>query len=269
MKVVTFAAIKGGVGKTTLTFNFGEWLAAKGNKVLLIDSDHQCSLTQTYGIFRKPDESSLANVFTDPKNADIDILQVKDNLYLIPATMQLDKVNEMLATKSNKIFLMYMWMKSHYDEIKDFDYILIDCHPDFSTLTQNMILVSDFVFSPIEPSEYGFISKDSLELRMEQFRQEAINVVTGESLVDAKLKYLGNRIKHNTRSSRDFVKQISKDKNTLVLIPERELFNKSTLTHIPLAEMEEDSTVKNRNKAFFEEVDEIFQKMSDEISKND
>ena len=45
MKIITFAAIKGGVGKTTLTFNYGEWLAKKGHKVLLIDLDHQCNLT--------------------------------------------------------------------------------------------------------------------------------------------------------------------------------------------------------------------------------
>ena len=35
MKIITFAAIKGGVGKTTLTFNYGEWLAKKGHKILL------------------------------------------------------------------------------------------------------------------------------------------------------------------------------------------------------------------------------------------
>ena len=35
MKIITFAAIKGGVGKTTLTFNYGEWLARKGHNVLL------------------------------------------------------------------------------------------------------------------------------------------------------------------------------------------------------------------------------------------
>ena len=29
MKIITFSAIKGGVGKTTLAFNYGEWLAKK------------------------------------------------------------------------------------------------------------------------------------------------------------------------------------------------------------------------------------------------
>lgn len=27
MKIITFAAIKGGVGKTTLAYNYAEWLA--------------------------------------------------------------------------------------------------------------------------------------------------------------------------------------------------------------------------------------------------
>ena len=52
MKIITFSSIKGGVGKTTLTFNYGEWLSSKGYNVLLIDSDHQCSLTQTYDIYK-------------------------------------------------------------------------------------------------------------------------------------------------------------------------------------------------------------------------
>ena len=35
MKIITFAAIKGGVGKTTLTFNYGEWLSSKGHNSTL------------------------------------------------------------------------------------------------------------------------------------------------------------------------------------------------------------------------------------------
>ena len=56
---------------------------------------------------------------------------------------------------------MYMWFSDNYDELKKFDYVLIDTHPDFSTITQNMIVISDLDFSPIEPSEYGFISKSN------------------------------------------------------------------------------------------------------------
>ena len=48
MKIITFAAIKGGVGKTTLAYNYGEWLANQGSRILFIDLDHQSNLTQTY-----------------------------------------------------------------------------------------------------------------------------------------------------------------------------------------------------------------------------
>jgi cellulose biosynthesis protein BcsQ len=36
---------KGGVSKTTTTFNLGWKLAEKGNRVLLVDADPQCNLT--------------------------------------------------------------------------------------------------------------------------------------------------------------------------------------------------------------------------------
>src|SRR5262245_9912544 len=36
---------KGGVSKTTTTFNLGWMLAAKGHRVVLVDSDPQCSLS--------------------------------------------------------------------------------------------------------------------------------------------------------------------------------------------------------------------------------
>ena len=122
-----------------------------------------------------------------------------------------------------------------------------------------MIVISDFVFSPIEPSEYGFISKSNLELRMKQLKQDVINVETRQSFVTAELKFIGNRIKHNTKSSHEFVEQMKKDPRTIALIPEREIFNKTTLNHKPLIKMEQESNSTQRAKEFFENIDNIFE----------
>ena len=61
MKVVSFATIKDKVGRTTLTYNFGEWLAKKGHKVLLIDADPYCSLSQTYNVYQNA--KTLTDIF--------------------------------------------------------------------------------------------------------------------------------------------------------------------------------------------------------------
>ncbi len=42
---ITLYNHKGGVGKTTLSVNVGAALAARGERVLLVDSDPQCNLT--------------------------------------------------------------------------------------------------------------------------------------------------------------------------------------------------------------------------------
>lgn len=255
MKIITFSAIKGGVGKTTLTFNYGEWLSSKGYNVLLIDSDHQSSLTQTYDIYES--KGTLANIFTKD-NEEVNIIDLHENLSIIPASMNLDTINNEIQTRANKELLMYMWFSDHYKELKKFDYVLIDTHPDFSTITQNMIIISDLVFSPIEPSEYGFISKSNLELRMNQLKNEVINVESRKSFVTADLKFIGNRIKHNTKSSHDFVEEMKKDDRTIALIPEREIFNKTTLNHDPLIRMQKENNVTQTTREFFKNMENVF-----------
>ncbi len=256
MQIITFSAIKGGVGKTTLTFNYGEWLSEQGFNVLMIDSDHQCSLTQTYDIYKK--QGTVASIFNS-RPQEVEIIPLHENLSLIPASMDLDSINNKIQTKANKELLMYMWFADNYDELKKFDFVLIDCHPDFSTITQNMVIISDFVFSPIEPSEYGFISKSNLDLRMQQLKEDVINVESRKSFVTAQLKFIGNRIKHNTKSSKEFIAEMKKDPRTIGFVPEKELFNKSTLNHTPIVDMAKDQTMLNKNRAFFAQISEIFE----------
>lgn len=47
MKVISFFNNKGGVGKTTLTANISSFFASEmGKRVLIIDCDPQCNITQ-------------------------------------------------------------------------------------------------------------------------------------------------------------------------------------------------------------------------------
>ncbi len=265
MKIISCVAIKGGVGKTTLTYNFGEWLAEQGYNVLLIDADSQCSLSQTYNVYTT--DGTIGEIFYN-KGHRVNFLKVKKNITLIAGDVDLEYANYDIFTKPNKELLMYMWLRDYYeDKLKEYDYILIDCHPDFSVITQNMVIVSDFIFSPLEPSEFGFTAKANLELRFERLKSEAINVVTRESFVTAKLKFIANRVKHNTKSSKEFLEAIKNSQDIIAIVPEKELFNRSTLDFESLSDMEKNTMLKQKNKEFFESINKIFEDLRVKIEE--
>lgn len=262
MKICSFTAIKGGVGKTTLTFNFGEWLASCGSKVLLIDGDHQCSLSQTYDIFKTT--GTLANVFLQ-NNEPVDFISIKPNLDLISSSLDLEEISEDLQTQSNKELILWMWVADNYEKLEYYDYIIFDSHPDFSTITKNIVAVSDVLLSPIEPSEYGFTSKDNLNVRFSELKKNLIDVKSRETFVTAEKYFIGNRIKHHTNSSREFVETVKNEKDVIALIPEKELFNRSTLDRTPIFDMQSDKKVFDKNKDFFTDLKHIFDVLKEKI----
>ena len=103
MKIITFAAIKGGVGKTTLAFNFGEYLARQRHqRVLMIDLDHQCNLTQTYGIYDT--DGTIGRVF-DQQGA-VKIHDISENVSLIAGDMHLGAIVSSIEDNTNKNMLL-------------------------------------------------------------------------------------------------------------------------------------------------------------------
>ncbi|MDE3734073.1 ParA family protein [Streptococcus suis] len=263
MKIVSFAAIKGGVGKTTLAFNYGEYLAASGKKVLFIDLDHQCNLSQIYNVY--DNEKTVGNVFLG--RGEVAILEVKESISLIAGSMNLDWIEASLEHKTNKDMLLYMWLEDNYEKynLGQFDYIIIDCRPDFSIATRNAIAVSHSVISPVIPSDFGYQAKFNIMDRVEDFRKTAINYQTRESYITAELLFVANMIKHNTNSSHELLERIELDEDMIGIVPAKELFNRSTLDKVSLAEMRADGQLYQKHKKFFDELDFTFNQISDRI----
>lgn len=152
-KVISVANQKGGVGKTTTVVNLGIGLAKEGNRVLLIDSDPQGSLTVSLG-YKEPDriENTLATLLESSINdesllVDSVIIHQEEGVDLIPANIKLS------ALEINMVNVMSreMMMKSLVDTLRDrYDYIIIDCMPSLGMLTINALVCADSVLVPVQ-----------------------------------------------------------------------------------------------------------------------
>lgn len=263
MKILTFSAIKGGVGKTTLAFNYGEWLAKQGKNILFVDLDHQSNLTQTYDIYAN--KNTVGNIFRGIGK--VDIHKINDHISLIAGDMHLDDVESEIDNKTNKNMLLYMWLSDNYDRLNldRFDYMILDTHPDFSTATKNAIIVSEAIISPLTPSEHRYNAKFNLEERVSDLRQEAIDYSSRNSYVSANLFFIANMVKHNTKSSHELLDALKDDDTVLAVIPQKELFNRSTLDKKSLSVMAADHKEYIAQRTFFDNMNTVFNQITEHI----
>ena len=210
MKILSVVGIKGGIGKSTFVKNIISRLKTRlllnnsSKKILVIDLDHQCNLTQSYGIYES--EGTVVNIFK--RNDEVSIVHVDDKVDIIPGAMDLDIIESELETKSFKDMLMYMWFEKNYDKI---------------------IAISHMLLSPIIPSQYSLDARHNLETRLRLYCEENIDYKTGESNIDAELYFVGNMIKHNTATSKSLLSELENDDKVLGWIPHKELFNRATM----------------------------------------
>ncbi len=178
---------KGGVSKTTTTFNLGWMLASKGKKVILVDADPQCNLTgivlgytgiTEFEQFYKKETNlrdGIAPAFESrPKLIEaVECIPVKGqkDLFLLPGHIRLSEYEVTLGIAqelSGSIqtlqnlpgSIAYLLEKTA--KKFDADYVLIDMNPGLSSINQNLLMTSNFFIVPTNPDYFSVMAIESL-----------------------------------------------------------------------------------------------------------
>lgn len=188
-KIIVLFNHKGGVSKTTTTFNLGWMLANGGNRVIVADFDPQCNLTgmvmgftnagditelyETDGIQNV--KSGLAPAFeSQPKPLEpVSCIPVEGNksLFLLPGHIGLAEYETTLGIAQNLTSSIYALQNipgSIINILKKTatankaDYILIDTSPSLSPLNCNLLMTCDYFLVPTSPDLYSVMAIDSL-----------------------------------------------------------------------------------------------------------
>ena len=184
---IIFFNHKGGVSKTTTTYNIGWKLATQGKKVLLVDADPQCNLTalllnEDFEKYYLEDDTKNNNIKDGVKVAfegkpaaitaiTCPVSQRNPNLYIIPGHANLSEYDAALsfAQNSNNAITTLQNLPGAFNELinqtaekYEIDYVLIDLNPGLSAINQNLFVLSNFFIIPTNPDPFSIMALNTL-----------------------------------------------------------------------------------------------------------
>jgi len=201
MKVVSVINYKGGVGKTTITANLASEMAQKGKKVLVVDLDPQTNLTFSYIKVEKwssdyEKDKTIKYWFDSIIDGTVPIPTFKElivstnGIDLICSHLGLINVDIELAAglssgterqHRNNFIRTYSYIKKELTTLEhEYDIVLFDCPPNFSIVTKNALIASDYYIVPAKMDYLSTLGINQLKNHIDSLVDEYNNYVVDD-----------------------------------------------------------------------------------------
>ena len=161
---------KGGVGKSTTCVNFAHYLALKGYRVLVVDTDSQATTTSMFGYM--PDaqvtqEQTLLPYLDSSQSSLVYAVRKTywPNIDLIPSCLALYEaemaIAAHLAAEDDRAKRLQFFSELKYGietVSQHYDVVLLDSPPALGLISINVLLAADALLVPTAPRMYDFTS---------------------------------------------------------------------------------------------------------------
>lgn len=149
---ISFQIVKGGVGKTSLSFSLAVRASHYGAQVLAIDLDQQGNLTRSFNVEAR-DVPVWINLIRDKVSVQEAVMKVSPNLDFIPSNLNNSRLDIELTQSASNLKDM---IKDIIAPIRDkYDLVIIDCPPAINKINTAVTCASDIVIIPINPDPYA------------------------------------------------------------------------------------------------------------------
>lgn len=177
MKIITVAAQKGGVGKTTTVANIAGSLSRRGHKVLMIDLDPHGSLTGYFGLncdVVEPNAHSLFEAAANGHTADIancvHECTSTPNLSLIPSSTALVSLDRRYGQLRGMGAVLKKALKTIDGR---YSHCIIDCPPMLGILVINALVACESLIVPVQTEFMAVASVDRLLKTLEMIQRSS------------------------------------------------------------------------------------------------
>lgn len=245
-KIIVLFNHKGGVSKTTTTFNLA-WKISEFNKnVLIVDGDPQCNLTgmflgESFDDYYENNETKNQNIKDavsvafkgrpQPIEAIDCPKHIKnENLYIIPGHMDLSEYESSLSlamNSNNAIVTLQNLPGAFYELINkccekySIDYVFIDMNPGLSAINQTFFIYSDAFIVPTNPDPFSVMALKTLKQTLPKWKKWAVQgrelfSESSYTLPNCEMKFIGEIIQRfslrNKKAARPYTSKINEIK---------------------------------------------------------